>query len=278
MGNLTTGSLEKGGAPAAHEAAAAASLEKQSGKARRLTLLDTIRGTALISMALYHAVWDIVYLFDIPWMWFAGNGAFLWQQSICWTFILLSGFCWSLGAHPAKRGVFTFGAGAAVTVVSVLLLPESQIIFGILTLLGSCTLLMIPVEKLLRKVPAPMGGAISLLLFVLARPINQGFISFGPWTLFSLPDTLYNGLAATYFGFTDPSFFSTDYFSLLPWCFLFLTGYFIYRLMAPGLSTAAVFTKQLRPLSFVGRHSLLFYLLHQPVIYGVLWLIRSVCG
>lgn len=43
-----------------------------------------------------------------------------------------------------------FGCGWVVTLVTVLFMPEEQIWFGVLTLIGSCMLLMVPLEKLLR--------------------------------------------------------------------------------------------------------------------------------
>ena len=102
-----------------------------SGRAvGRLSLLDTLRGITLMSMILYHAAWDAVYLLGIQWEWYHGTGAFIWQQSICWTFILLSGFCLPLGRHPMRRGVEVFGAGLLVTAVTVLVIPENRVVFG----------------------------------------------------------------------------------------------------------------------------------------------------
>lgn len=72
-----------------------ASVLSVSAKAKhRYALLDEIRGLALVNMVVYHAVWDLVYLFACDWDWYqSGIAAFLWQQMICRTFILLSGFC-----------------------------------------------------------------------------------------------------------------------------------------------------------------------------------------
>ena len=64
--------------------------------------LDTLRGLTLISMIAYHACWDLVYLFGKDWSWYRSEGAYLWQQSICWTFILLSGYCFHLGHHRVR--------------------------------------------------------------------------------------------------------------------------------------------------------------------------------
>ena len=68
--------------------------------AARYRLLDELRGLDLISMMLYHGMWDVVFLFGVAQKWYTGRPGFVWQQSICWVFILLSGFCLPLGHHP----------------------------------------------------------------------------------------------------------------------------------------------------------------------------------
>ena len=67
-------------------------MELQPRKSRRHGL-DTIRGLALVNMILYHLSWDQVYMFGADWDWYRSDGAYVWQQGICWTFILLSGYC-----------------------------------------------------------------------------------------------------------------------------------------------------------------------------------------
>ena len=99
---------------------------RQKAPAGRYALLDELRGLDLISMMLYHACWDLVYLFHADWDWYRGTGAYIWQQSICWTFILLSGFCFSLGRRPLRRGLTVFGCGWVVTLVTVLFMPEED--------------------------------------------------------------------------------------------------------------------------------------------------------
>lgn len=60
--------------------------------AQRYALIDGIRGLAIVNMILYHAIWDLVYLYGFDWQWYLGPVGTLWQQAICWTFILVSGF------------------------------------------------------------------------------------------------------------------------------------------------------------------------------------------
>ncbi len=245
------------------------------GTARiRYEYLDVLRGLTLISMIMYHALWDLVYIADVDIRWFQGSGAYIWQQSICWTFIFLAGFCWSLGRKKRKRGCIVFAAGMLITLVTLVFMPQQRVVFGVLTLLGSCMLLMIPLEKLLRKVPSVVGVPLMAGCFLLTRNMNNGYLGVGELILLKLPHEWYDcGFIMTYLGFVDRDFYSTDYFSLFPWIFLFLVGYFGYRLATEkGFLNNAVLRKiHNKPLAFVGRNSLFIYLLHQPIIYAVVF-------
>lgn len=233
--------------------------------ARRFDSLDTIRGITLISMIAYHASWDLVYLYEVDWPFYHTAGAYWWQQSICWTFILLSGYCFHLGSHRLKRGLMSFGGGLLVSLVTVFAMPDSPIICGVLTLLGTAALLTIPLDRMLSRIPAGAGFAGNFLLFCLLRNVNAGFLGFEGWNLLALPDWLYRNILTAFVGFPHDAFYSSDYFSLIPWLFLFWAGYFLYRLRRPDRGGV-----YLPVVTAMGRRSLLIYLLHQPVIYGVL--------
>lgn len=195
---------------------------RQKAPAGRYALLDELRGLDLVSMMLYHACWDMMFLFGIWMDWYAGMPGRLWQQTICWVFILLSGFCAPFGRHMLRRGVTVFAAGALVTVVTLVFMPEDRVVFGVLTFLGSAMLLTGVLEPLLKKIPPAAGFAISAVLF-----------------------------------------------ALLPWLFLFWAGYYLHK--AVGRRRMEPLRRSVCPaLGWMGRHSLLLYLLHQPVIYGVL--------
>lgn len=263
--------------------------DEVSTASRRLHLLDMLRGLNLIDMILYHFMWNLVYIAAINLSWYKGQGAHVWQQSICWTFILLSGFCWSFGRHPFKRGLTVFLAGGLVTAVTLVFIPENRIIFGVLTLIGSCMLLMILLDKFLRKITNPIAvivlTALFGILFLLFLPVNRGHLAnfagiFQGKELFvggpTLPKTLYHGWLNTYLGFPAAGFYSTDYFPLLPWFFLFVTGYLLHRLCSGcnlgkvNLLESGIWRKNPLPwAAFIGRHSLLIYLLHQPVLYSI---------
>lgn len=163
--------------------------------ANRYALLDELRGLDLISMMCYHGLWDVVFLFGVQLPWYTGMPGHLWQQSICWVFILLSGFCLPMGHHPYKRGALVFGAGALVTAVTVLFMPEDVVLFGVLTLLGSAMVITALLEKALRKIPPAVGAVVSVALFGLTYHAQLGYLGFGDgWVLlprFFVPEPLY---------------------------------------------------------------------------------------
>ena len=236
----------------------------------RYYMLDGIRGITLISMILYHLVWDIVFIMGENWMWFQSDFGYIWQQSICWIFILLSGFCWSMGKRKLKRGIVVFATGALITFVTIIFMPEQRAVFGILTLLGSSMILMIPLEKILQKVTPIAGLCVSGSLFILLRNINDGYLGFENWNLVTVPAFFYHNIVTAFLGFPEHTFYSVDYFSLFPWIFLFLSGYFLYQIMNHKNKMTLFTYKGNDGLEFLGRHSLVIYLLHQPIIYFTL--------
>lgn len=242
-------------------------------------LLDAVRGLCLLSMVFYHAMYDLVDIGGFPAPWFHDTPGHVWQQSICWTFILLSGLCWQLSRHHLKRGLILVGCGAAVTLVTVFFMPEELILYGVLNLLGLSALLLIPLDRLGRRARLPAWAGLSgaLLLFFFLRGVPNGYLGFEGIRLLELPAGLYRFRPLAVLGFPPADFVSSDYFPLIPWFFLFLAGYFLWSVLSrrekalkllrgpdrPALRAA------LRPLCFLGRHSLLIYLLHQPVLMGI---------
>ena len=229
--------------------------------------LDTLRGLTLVSMIAYHACWDLVYLFGKDWAWYRSEGAYLWQQSICWTFILLSGYCVSLGRRKYRRGAEVFAAGVLISAVTWVAMPSSRIFFGVLSLLGSAMLITAAVEPWLKKLPPACGLGGSFLLFLFFRGVSGGTLGFGA---VRVPDVLYRSYFTACFGFPPKGFFSTDYFALLPWIFLFWCGFYLYQLHPNGAKRSV----SLPLITAMGRKSLLIYLLHQPLVYGALSVLR----
>ncbi|MGN0667026.1 MAG: DUF1624 domain-containing protein [Huintestinicola sp.] len=243
----------------------------------RLRLIDTLRGFTIISMILYHGSWDIIHFFGKP-LPISPEFDHIWQQSICMTFILISGFCTGLGRHTLRRGLTVLCGALAIFTVTFFFDRNNMIFFGILTLIGVSMLMEAAAEKMIpremKELPKPVYACfagIFLLLFIMSYRINKGIIAG-----IALPAQLYKGYFATFLGFTDPDFHTFDYFPLMPWSFLFFTG----RMLCGALKDNSTFVKlcshHIPFLSFIGKHSLIIYLLHQPVVYGILWLIFNI--
>ena len=248
------------------------------GKRPHYGLLDTVRGVCILSMVAYHGMYDLVDIFGLPSAWYTGLPGYIWQQSICWTFILLSGLCWQLSRRHVKRGLLLVGCGAAITLITWLVMPSQRILYGVLNLLGLSALLLIPLDKVFRKIPAWAGLVGALLLFALTKNVSRGSLGFEGLVLCRLPSWLYATDLLAVVGFPSPSFWSTDYFPLLPWFFLFCAGYFLWSLLDKSPRAKALLQPGLRPLSFLGRHSLVIYLIHQPALMAVFTVLGRIAG
>ncbi|MBQ9437807.1 MAG: DUF1624 domain-containing protein [Lachnospiraceae bacterium] len=225
-------------------------------------------------MICYHGAWDLVYLFGVDWPFYHSKGGFYWQQSICWTFILLSGFCVAFSSRPVRRGILVFSCGALITFATAVFMPSNIVLFGVLTLIGSSMIITGAYHQ--KKGDNSLHNNASIVLcllsfgiFLLFRNVNAGHILGG----FPVPATFYANLFTAYLGFPYRGFFSTDYFSLLPWFFLFLTGYFLHASLfqkGEGSVGKALEKAPFKGIQFIGRHSLLIYMLHQPALYLLL--------
>lgn len=265
----------------------------------RLETLDLLRGLTLVSMILYHWMWDFLYLSDTGSRmtalkdWYRGPGGFFWQQSICWTFILLSGFCVPFSQRIFRRGLEVTAAGLVVSAVTVFLMYDERVLCGVLSFLGAAMILSGVLDRVLLKNavntwtrepaeqerPSSAGGASALigfavccLLFYITRWVNRGFLQLWPGRTLILPAFLFTegipGAILTAVGFPMKDFFSTDYFSMIPWFFLFRAGFYLHQIMrGRGWFSSPVFHCRIPLLNRMGEHSLLIYMLHQPVLY-----------
>lgn len=232
----------------------------------RYDLIDTARGIAIISMVIFHFCYDVFMVYGRDPSWYGTPVVHVWQQSICWTFILVSGFVWQWGrSGNLKRGIMLNVWGLVISGVTVLAMPAEAVWFGILNCIGCAVLLMIPMEPVLRRIPAAIGLVAAFALFVMFKDVQLGYLGVPGVFRLDLPDWLYDCRVLTPFGFPFPGFRSSDYFPILPWLFLYICGYFLNRLVMAIRPLQSVARHGLAPLSTVGRYSIWIYLIHQPV-------------
>ncbi len=230
---------------------------------KRFWEVDALRGLAIVMMVLFHLVYDLnfwglwrVDLYSGFWWFF--------PRAIAGTFILLVGVSLTLSlaraTHTAggrlylrylRRGLRVLSWGLVITAVTWLFYRSGFVVFGILHFIGVAIILAYPFLKL-RYWNLLLGVALVVVGVYL-----EGWSVETSW-LFWL-------------GLRPLHFQSVDYFPLIPWFGVVLVGVFLgntlyagytRRFPLPDVSTSAL----VRWLGFLGRHSLLIYLTHQPIL------------
>jgi uncharacterized membrane protein len=231
----------------------------------RYYFVDGIRGVAIINMVIFHFLYDVYIVYDKSPTWYSSPAIHVWQQMICWTFIFLSGFVWIWGkAKNLQRGIIFNVFGLLISLVTMLIVPTQTIWFGILNFMGCAILLILPLEKLLKKLPAAYGMAICFLLFLLCKQIQYGQIGIPGLLQIQVPNLLYSMKILTPLGFPYEGFYSSDYFPMFPWIFLYLCGFYFNQIFTKHETWQKCAQRKLPCLSVLGSKTIWIYLLHQP--------------
>ncbi|MDQ0455958.1 putative membrane protein [Rhizobium paknamense] len=233
-----------------------------SSASRRITLLDGLRGLALIAMASYHFTWDLEFFGYVeegtavsgPWKYYA--------RGIASTFLFLVGVSLVL-AHGRGIRWQSFGkrlgqiaaAAVLISVATYFTMGAGWIFFGILHAIAVTSL----AGLLFVKLPEVVTLAAALGCLWLG--------AYGHSPLFDTPALWWLGLSETL-----PR--SNDYVPVFPWFAAVLFG-----IAAARLALRFGWTERLaglpggpRLLQWAGRHSLIFYLVHQPVLISLVYL------
>lgn len=240
-------------------------MEQEKAK-QRYYLLDALRGFTILVMIGYHFSYDVFILYEKYPAWENHPLGFLWQQYICITFILLCGVSASFSRSNLKRGLLLNVCGLLVTVVTRIFSPEAVVYFGVLNLLGCSLLLLIPLKRYIHRENWKWVAGGSFFLFLLTRFIQNGYLGIKAVKAIYLPGWLYQWRALTPLGFPRPDFYSSDYFPILPWFFLFLIGYASSYFLKESDGGKKMLRKRVPILTTLGQHSLIIYLLHQPIL------------
>ena len=248
----------------------------------RLHLIDAIRAITIISMIGYHYCFDYFILFGHNKGFTRLTGSVLWQNSICCSFILISGFVFTYGKKKIiRRGLLVNFFGLIITAVTLIVMPEEQIWFGILNLIGCSMLITYLYDRfLIQKLGYNTGNHITslifwLIIFIITKYIPNGYIG-THWHVFCmLPDKLYTNIFLIPFGFPTPDFVSGDYFPIIPWLFLYFCGYHLNKILADNTVFLKLNKREIPIFSKLGKHSLFIYLIHQPICYVIAMIISN---
>ena len=226
---------------------------------QRLDVVDVARGLALVAMAGYHFTWDLAYFGVVDPLTPFTPPMRLASALIGGTFLALAGLSLALahagGFRPRGywRRMARIGAAAAlVTGATYAIAPQTPILFGILHCIFVASLLALP---FLRR-PLPWA-ALALGAVLIALPLAYASPAFNP------PWLIWLGLNTQ-----DPA--TLDWRPIMPWGGVVLVGFGLAQL-APRPPAWKARLAPLRGLAFAGRRSLAVYLIHQPILIGLLY-------
>jgi uncharacterized membrane protein len=216
--------------------------------------LDTLRGIAIVAMMAYHFAFDLWYYKLIDGNPYRDDAWIFSRTLILSSFLLIGGFSFEL-AEQAGRSLRRFwlrwaqiaGCTLLVTAGSAVMFPQSFIYFGVLH--ATCAMWLI--TKALRwPTPALLAGAALMLAL--------------PWFV---QHPFFDTRLTNWVGLVTNKPRTEDYVPLMPWMGVFLLG------MATARHSAARQLVQhapaIKPLAWMGRWSLTLYMIHQPILIGL---------
>ncbi|MBR1533979.1 MAG: DUF1624 domain-containing protein [Ruminococcus sp.] len=245
---------------------------KTKNLSNRYNLIDVIRALSIISMVVYHLCYDIFIVYERDPAFDQYPLVILWERSICFSFIIVSGISLNFSRHAYRRGIIVNLCGFAVTAVTLIFLPSQQIWFGVLNLIGCAMFITQALRKLFDRIHPAVGMTLSMAAFALTYNVPFRYLGFFSIPFADLPPALYSCPCLAFLGFPAEGFYSADYFPLIPWLFLFIFGYFLWRYISLR-GRDGFFRFNIPVLSFIGRHSLVIYMAHQLILYGICLLI-----
>lgn len=224
---------------------------------KRIWELDLLKGIALILMIYFHIVYDldVIFQYDVDSSSLLND---LTAKASGSLFIFAAGISSYLTHNNFKRALRVLGIAMLLTLLTYLYDPSMVITFGILHLLGTSILLALLFRGLQPIWLIALGIAVILGAPILTElPIPHN------WLLFPL-------------GIAPEVAISSDYYPLLPWFGVFLLGNGVGKWFYKERRSLFKQAPSDSLLSEAGRHTLLIYLIHQPIIIGVLSILKSV--
>lgn len=249
---------------------AASPASGSSTRTPRIALIDSLRGVALLAMASYHFTWDLEF-FGYLESGTATHGAWkIYARMIAGSFLFLVGISLML-AHGdgirwqsfRKRLAMVAGAAALISIATRIAMPQEWIFFGILHNIAVSSVIGLAFLRL----PAVLTAVVALFL--------TGLMILNTWLM---PGVLgfeaFDSRLLAWVGFADTMPRSNDYVPVVPWIAAVLGGIAVAGLLRAhgGLERLARLQQRPNALSRLGRHSLVFYLVHQPVLIGLVYL------
>jgi len=241
---------------------------------KRFWEIDVVRTVAILGLLTFHTL-EVLYYFDLctnplrygAWHWIraVNAGLFIFSAGVALTIshsrgkrmpeFLLRGLKIKISGF-LLRGLKIFGLGMVITLLSLLVVPDQYVRFGILHFFGIAFILA-PFFLRFRLINLILGAALLAIGICL---LEQRVLVDFPWLL--------------WLGLRPHGFWTLDYFPLLPWFGLFLVGMFFGKILYPQgnrrFNIPELNGPVISALTLPGRHPLVIYVAHLPIISGVL--------
>jgi len=229
-------------------------------KAKRIEIIDALRGLSVVLMVAHHLLYNLVALLGAP-RWFFTNPAFdVLQPFFAGLFIFLSGVSSRFSSSNIKRGIIAFALAIVITLATELM--NMPIWWGVLHLLAFCMIFFGVTHKLWDKISKKISPFLFIALIVFsAIATSQIHITYNepPWLRYLL----------SILGWSQRGFVSYDYFPILPWIFVFLLGTWAGTFIRDRKLPNWFYEFDIPIFPEVGRKALIVYIVHQPILYGL---------
>jgi uncharacterized membrane protein len=232
----------------------------ESRTSTRVASIDAVRAIALIAMIAYHFCFDLRY-FGVTRADFEHDPFWLGARTlILSSFLLLAGVSLVLAdvSNKMSRGRFwrhigmIAGCAVLVSAASYALFPVTFIWFGVLHAIAVTLVLARPLVRYPRAAFA-VGSVVVAAGLTVSHPVFDQF-AFG------------------WIGFMTAKPYTEDYVPLFPWAGVVFCGIAVgHALVRNRFAVLAAIAAPPRWLAWLGRHTLAIYMLHQPILLGVLW-------
>ena len=248
---------------------------------KRAYELDTLRGIAMIFVIFMHISWDLKYLVGLAECgylnapWFEG----LMHPFFLVVFVGVSGVCCTFSRSNLKRGIklilVALALSAGTAIATYCFKMDCLIIFNVLHLLSLGIFIYALVEFIEKKAGTSprltnvLLGFIGVIIIIFGMTISE--YNFKVDSVLLIPTGIIMNCT--------PSM--ADYMPIFPWLGVFLTGALVGRVCYKDKKTVvtpkhAVTSRITAPFELIGRHSLLIYLAHQPIVIGICYLLAMV--
>lgn len=236
---------------------------------RRIIAIDVARAIALFAMAIFHFAWDLEFFGYVPSGMTGEGGWRIFARCIASSFLFLVGVSLVL-AH--RRGVRwrpflirlaqVLAGALAITAITAFVTPEAYVYFGILHHIAFASVAGLLFLRLPWWITALAAAVAVILPHYVTSPI-------------------FDPIYANWVGLFDSPPLTNDFVPVFPFFGAVLAGIAAANLairlnLLDALRQLNARLTRVEPVAFLGRHALAFYLLHQPILFGLVLLYTQI--